>query len=141
LLATVTATPRVVANLPVVGTLANGDVPVWSESIASFVAGGLGNPVLRFEQDTAALVTSRAHHASRPVSYNRARLTADAAASSTVSIVTIKVNGVTKATLGLSSGQSSAITVINVTAVDGDAITVTRVSTEGGGVVVELDNS
>jgi hypothetical protein len=139
--ATVTATPRVVTSLPVVGNFSNGDVPVWSKSLASFVAGGIGNPTLRFEQDAAALVTSRAHHASRPVSYNRARLTADAVASSTVSIVTVNVNGVIKATLGLSSGQSSAITVISVTAVDGDAITVTRVSTEGGGVVVELDNS
>src|SRR3982750_1915454 len=52
--ATVTATPRVVTSLPVVGNFSNGDVPVWSKSLASFVAGGIGNPTLRFEQDAAA---------------------------------------------------------------------------------------
>lgn len=139
--ASATAVPQVIARLPVQGTPVDGDVPVWSSAAAAFVLDTLGVPSLRFEQSTAALVTSRPHHASGPVSYSRGRVTADSAVSGDANIVAIKVNGTTVATLAVADGQTSSLATIAVAANDGDAITITRLSTQGNGIVVELDNA
>jgi hypothetical protein len=123
--------------LPIRGALHDGDVPVWSKDELAFVPGQVGG--LRFEQSVAAISTSRAHHASGLTSYDRARMTADTPVSGNVDLAAIKVNGTTVATLTMVSGQTSSLATVVVDAVDGDVITITRLSLQGDGLVVELD--
>lgn len=137
--------PVVIVELPVVGTPEEGDVPVWHNAYGAFVAepqsggGGGGSETLRYEQSTAALSTSRPHRVNGTVDYVRAWVIVDTAVTADVDLVAVKVNNATVQTLSLLNGETTALVVVDVSCVDGDVITITRLSTQGGGIVVELE--
>lgn len=105
---------------------------------AQVTAASSGGSIL-FGQADGSLTTSLPWRAPEPTDFVTATVTVTEAVTGATDLIAVKVNGATVQTLSLADGQTASTVTVDIGMGEGDLLTVTRLTAEGGACQVQLD--